>query len=96
MSLIFFKSHMTIYLTDQKGTMHIKVWGLSMEDFLAETLTSTTPFLLVGWTLHAMMCDSEIYRCIFSPGPSWLALITYVISYFPPLLNSPYYHHHSG
>lgn len=56
--------------------MQVKVEGLSMKGFLAETLTSTAQFVLVDSTRHAMMCDSEIYRCIFSPGPSWLALIT--------------------
>lgn len=74
--------------------MQVKVWGLSVQDFLAETLTSTIQILLAGLILHAMMCDSEIY-CFFSPGPSWLPLITYVISSFSPLLNSAYYHHHS-
>lgn len=65
-----------------------------MQDFLAETLTSTIQILLAGPILHAMMYDPEIY-CIFSPDPSWLPLITYVISSFPPLLNSAYYHYHS-
>lgn len=39
--------------------MQVKFGGLSVEDFLADTLTSAIPYL-AGSIFCAMMCDSEI------------------------------------
>lgn len=90
----FFKSHITTYGRPE-GTIQVKLGELSVGDFLADSLISATPLFLVGLIVCPMKCDSEIYGCTFSLGLSWLPLIAYKISYFPFLLNSAYYHHHS-